>query len=435
MSNSTAADVALLLRRAGFGGTGADVAEAAHRGYEAEVDRLLAMSSPDPGALATPAPPLPLIGFSRPGTPAQGAAQRERSQQTRQLVLWWLERMVRTRNPLKEKVTWFWHGHFATSIVKVREPSLMLRQNELLRSRGAGPFASLTLAAAQDPAMLIWLDAGQDRAGHPNENFARELMELFTLGIGQYTETDVREAARAFTGWTYDRRGDRFVVNAQRHDEGLKTFLGRTGPLDGRAVIDIATRRPESARWVISRLWSRFAAPATPTDPIVTALLPSYGPDRDLTSVLRAMFLHPQFLSAKVRAGLIRQPVEWVVGALRALGIGAADVDVPTLATLRALGQVPFAPPSVGGWPSNEGWLSTASSLAREAFAARAAAKADLSGLADTPAAGRIEATAHLLGVPAWSSPTLQALRSAGGSPALLVTLGLLSPEFVVNGS
>ena len=434
MSEQPRQDAALLLRRAGFTGTATEIDAAVARGYDATVDLLVAPAAPDPGVAATPPPTLRVVGRGGPaGSPERAAAGKDRAAQTRQLTTWWIARMTAAQAPLVEKLAWFWHTHFATSVAKVREPALMLRQNELFRAHGLDPFAGFTLAVAQDPAMLVWLDAGKDKAGHPNENFARELMELFTLGIGHYSETDVREAARAFTGWSYDRANDAFVVHARQHDAGAKTVLGSTGPLTGEDVVRLIVHREDSARWVLSRLWSRFGYPVTAADPVVDDLLPGYSPDAGLAPVLRAMFRHPAFRGRTAVEGLVKQPVEYVVSALRLLGVPAGGADVALAGTLRSLGQLPFAPPSVGGWPANRGWLSSASSLARASFAASVVRRADLSPVADAPVAARVDAVAHQLGVASWTTGTAAVLRASAADPGRLVTLALLAPEFVVN--
>lgn len=421
-------DVAQLLRRAGFGTTGPEVEAAAARGYEATVSALF---TPDPDPT-----PRPDLGAETARPPADDkAARRAYTLQLRarseRLALWWLDRMVRTRSPLAERLTLTWHGHWATSIQKVRGPALMLAQNETLRRLGGGDFRDLARAMVRDPALLIWLDGQRNRKGKPNENLARELMELFTLGVGHYSEADVREAARALTGWRVDRAAGTATPVPRQHDAGPKTVLGVTAELDDRGLIDLLTDRPESATFVATRLWSRFGSTALPADTLLR-LVRAYGPGRDVTALLKALFLDPAFRAD--RASLVATPIEYVVGVHRALRL-----PVPTeeragralLGTLTALGQVPFRPPSVGGWPGGAAWLSTAATRERLTFAAAAAKAADLSAVA--AAADRPAAAAHLLGLAGWSDRTLAALRDAAADPARLVTLALVSPEYVVR--
>src|SRR5262249_40577335 len=211
------------------------------------------------------------------------------------------------------ELAWFWHGHFATSIDKVKVAALMRRQNQLFRQLGTGEFTDLTAAVAQDPAMLRWLDGDTNVAAHPNENFARELMELFTLGIGNYSEQDVKEAARTFTGWTFDRATLAFVERPRLHDGGTKALLGQTGDLDRTDTARIVTTAPASARFLAARTWSRYAAAITPADPVAADIASAWTDHRG-DGLLRAVFAHPQFRSDGVRAGLVKQPIEWVVG-------------------------------------------------------------------------------------------------------------------------
>jgi uncharacterized protein (DUF1800 family) len=337
--------------------------------------------------------------------------------------------MVASTNPLREKLTLLWHGHFATSIEKVKRPELMHRQNQLFRTLGAGSFEPLVQSVAKDASMLIWLDSNTNKVGHPNENFARELMELFTLGIGNYTEDDVKEAARCFTGWTLAPTGA-FALRPLQHDDGIKTVLGVAGRFGGEDVVRVLVRSPASSRWIVSRLWSHLAYPVEPNDAVVAELASGYAADLDVRKLLRSIFLHAQFGSEQARTGLVKQPVEYVVGALRALGTGS---DPKTLDVLQQLGQVPFAPPSVGGWPQNAYWLSTAASLARLRFAIELANAADLREVAALPEPQRPDGVARLLSIASWSPPTEAVLRRAAGDPRQLVALALTSPEYVVN--
>jgi uncharacterized protein (DUF1800 family) len=415
-------DVSLLLRRTGFGTTGAAVEAATAHGYEATLDALL-NPGPDPGAIAPPD-----LG-DEPARPAKGddarrAYNQEIKARSQVLALWWLDRMVRVEQPLVERLTFSWHGHWATSIQKVRSPAMMLAQNQTLRARGRGDFRELARAMVRDPALLVWLDGQRNRKGKPNENLARELMELFTLGVGHYSETDVREAARALTGWRVDRAHATAAPVPEQHDAGRKTVLGVTGDLDDRGLVDLLTARPESAAHVATRLWARHGSATLPADTLAR-LVAAYGPDRDVTALLRALFLDPAFRAD--RSSLVASPVEYVVGVHRALGLTVpreGKAGRALLATLDALGQVPFRPPSVGGWPGGVAWLSTAATRERLTFAAAAAKQADLSGL--TP-----DAAAHRLGVDAWTPRTLAALN--GADPVRLMTLALVSPEYLVR--
>jgi len=312
----------------------------------------------------------------------------------------------------------------------VQRVDLMAAQNRLFRDMAQGRFDTLALAVARDPAMMIWLDTITDVAAHPNENFARECMELFTLGIGNYSEGDVKEAARAFTGWKFDRLTGAFRLVARQHDDGTKTVLGQTGNWGGEDVVRILTHSPASARFVAARLWSHFAYPVTPSDAVVGDLAPGFAADLDIGGLVRRMLLHPAFRSAAAKTGLVKQPVEWLVGAARVLAVPIGDTRF--VAALRGLGQQPFAPPNVGGWPQNEYWVTTASMLSRLRIAAAMVAAAPESTFSSLTGGDRVAAVAHLLSIDAWSTGTEAALRQAGDDPRLLVTAALVSPEFTL---
>jgi uncharacterized protein (DUF1800 family) len=431
------AEVAHLLRRAGFGGRAEEIDVAEQAGYEATVASLLAGVGLDQGVTATPPPVFAQLPAGRPDVVQRKQVNQQRAQQAAQLAAWWVARMVAARAPLVEKRTWFWHGHWATAIQKVRSAALMLAQNQTLRSLGGGDFGALAQAMVRDPAMAVWLDEIGSTKQAPNENLARELMELFTLGVGHYTEQDVREAARALTGWRLDRASARLVFAPRAHDEGPKTILGRTGDFDSVALVDLLVAQPASAVWVATRLWNRYAAPGAVPAEVLSRLLAAYGSGRDLTALLRALLLDPVFRGRAVRGSLVKQPVEYVVGALRVLGLTVdsapgRDRDV-VLATLKRLGQVPFDPPNVGGWPSGDAWLTAAATQARLDFARWAVTRGDLGPVASVSAGSRVDAAARLLGVDEWSPRTRAALAGAAGDPHTLVVLALVAPEYALN--
>jgi uncharacterized protein (DUF1800 family) len=438
---SVSEQVAHLYRRAGFGARAPEIAIAAAQGYAATLDDLLSgLGAPDRGAdtVTPPALLMPPAGEERlrDDPVARRALLHALRSEAVELMNWWLARMVATTNPLAEKLTFLLHGHFPTAISKVRYPVFMFRQNQLFRTAGSGDFAELTQRVATDPAMLIWLDAATDKASHPNQNFARELMERFTMGIGSYTEQDVQAAAYCFTGWTLDMATGSFTIDVAEHASAPQNFLGRTGINTGQQVVEIATHSAASARYVPAAFWSHLAYPVATTDPVVSDLAPGYAADRDVGQLLRSIFTHPEFVSPASIAGLIKQPAEYVAGALRACGVGAAEIagSKPDLIGVMAgLGQVLFDPPSVGGWPQNEYWLSTAAALMRWKFAARLAKVADISAIADVAVAARADAAAEMLGVSSWSAITAGALRDAAPDPVTLATLALVSPEYVSN--
>jgi uncharacterized protein (DUF1800 family) len=429
---SDRSDIAHLLRRTGFGPTAAEVDVATARGFEATVASLLDFSAPDPADGIAPPP----LSAAEPTGAALSVAQRQAVARQRRadlvaLTAWWLRRMAATAHPLREKLTWFWHGHFATSVQKVQRVDFMAAQNQLFRQLGAGNFETLTLAVAKGPAMMVWLDTVTDVAAHPNENFARECMELFTLGIGNYSESDVKEAARAFTGWKFDRTTGAFRLVARQHDNGQKTVLGQTGGWGGDDVVRILTHTAASARFVASRVWSHFAYPIDPADPVIDGVAARFAADRDLAGLVQAVLLHPAFRSPAAKSGLVKQPVEWVLGAARVLDLPAADTRF--INALQALGQQPFAPPNVGGWPQNEYWVTTASMLTRLRLAAVMVAAAPGPVLGTVVSArDRLAAAAHLLSVDGWGAATSRALSGAADDAHLLMTLALVSPEYTL---
>ncbi len=437
----TKSALALLYRRAGFGATSSELTAAIALGYNGTVSKLLGgLQQPDQAADVILPPTMLQPPFFKPKSLSTPVAIKEFNQTLYQerveLTNWWLSRMVAAVNPLREKLTFFLHCHFPTAISKVRFPEYMYRQNQIFRTQGSGDFRNLTMSVSTDPAMLIWLDAGTDRLPDPNENFARELMERFTMGIGNYTELDVRAAAMAFTGWHLDTQKGIFAIAPKLHNNAPQTFLGHDGVSTGQKVIDIVTGSQACARFVVSSVWSRFAYPVKPSDPLVGELASEYAKDRNMTNLLRMVFEHPSFLSADTANGLIKQPVEYVVGALRALGISANRVPSmkpPILSTLASLGQVPFDPPSVGGWPQNEYWLSTSAALARWRFAHQLSLIGDISAVTDSPLRSRVDAASQLLSVESWSSSTRAALSKAATNPHTLMTLALVSPEYVSN--
>jgi uncharacterized protein (DUF1800 family) len=428
--------VAHLYRRAGFGGSPEEVDAATARGYDAAVDDLL---RPGPDALADAVPRPPLASTATDAdqetTEERIARQKTRRGQRVAIATWWLERMTVAQRPVVEKMTLFWHAHFATSIEKVNEAAFMAAQNDTLRTLGLGRFEPLAQAIAKDPAMMLWLDSNQNKKGSPNENFARELMELFTIGIGAYSDADVREAARAFTGWRINRRTGAFAVLPNQADRQPKSVLGKP-VVGGEEVVNLLATSPSAARFVSAKLWSRFATPTAIDAPVVTDLAAVFtSTGGDVTEVMRTLLKHPEFRSVAVCQGLVKQPIEWLVGALRAGGLRPSELAVrgpSVLNALDSLNQVPFAPPSVGGWPQNGYWISTATALSRLKFSQQLSQIARLDWLSSVPGPSRADVLARHLGVDGWTSTTSAALRTAN-NPKQQFALALVSPEYVLN--
>ena len=432
-SDADRALIGHLLRRTGFGASGPEIDSAAAAGYQATLTALFG-SGDDPGVDATPPP-----AFADAAAGAgKKAAAGERAEQAAALVAWWLGRMTAAHNAWPEKRTFFWHGHYATSIQKVGSGALMLQQNQTQRSLGGGDFRTLMRAMFTDPAMMIWLDASGNTAKAPNENLARESMELFSLGVGNYTETDVRQAALALTGWRLDRTSGAASFAAQAHAPGPETIFGRTASFDVDSFTDLLMAQPAGPKFVVARHWFRLGSAEAIPAATQANLLNAYGSSRDLGAMAQAMFNDPAFTGPTARYALVKQPVEYVVGVMRALKItppadGTAKDAQALRAALTGMGQVPFAPPNVGGWPSGRLWLTTAAAQARITFAKWAAGAGDISTVSDAATGSRIDAAGYLLGVDAFSDRTRSALSDAAADPAALVQLALLSPEYQVD--
>jgi uncharacterized protein (DUF1800 family) len=284
---------------------------------------------------------------------------------------WWMYLVLNSPHPLHEKMTLFWHNHFATSIAKVQRTELMFEQNKTLRRYALGEFRPFLLDMSRDPAMLIWLDSNSNIKGKANENYARELMELFALGVGNYSEKDVREAARAFTGWHTD--GEKFEFNANFHDSGEKTLLGQKGGWDGGDVVRIVLDRPQAARFLVRKLYRYFISEsASPPAALLEPLAESFRKsDYDIGGLIKSILRSRHFFSDYAFRQRIKSPVEFVAGAVRALvKIDKAEVPPTVLASqVGAMGQPLFEPPTVKGWAGGRAWLNSATVLARNNFA------------------------------------------------------------------
>ena len=401
------ARAAHLLNRAGFGGTPDRIDEVTRLGVDGAV-RAFVEGPAQPAIAERPAWAVPLnraafrekvraLVMSSGTAPADMLAMRNQAQQgdgagalaranpqTRmaiqqlrkeqnmqeqghivELTAWWLHRMATAADPLQEKLTLFWHGHFATSAQKVRDAYAMWLQNQTFREHARGNFGAMTKAMSRDPAMIFWLDLQQSKVQHPNENFARELMELFTLGEGNYTEKDVTEAARAFTGYRVDPQEGNFRFALREHDFSPKTVLGRTANLQGDDVVDLLLAQPACATFIARKLWTFFAYEEPPAG-VVAPLADTLRTHRfELKPMLWEMFRSAEFYSDRAVRTQIKSPVQWLLQTARTLEIDLPGRPQFVLNALRQLGQVPFVPPSVKGWDGGKSWISTASLLAR----------------------------------------------------------------------
>jgi len=407
--------VAHLLRRTSFGPTPAEIDALAGRDY-AEAVR----TAVTPSTLDT-APVLPAYAYTQDG----GRSGDE----TADLALAWLERMVRTPHQLPEKLVFFWHGHWATSVEKVGSVAMMRQQLETFRVYGSGNFNLFAKAMVRDPALIRWLDGQRNSRRAPNENLARELMELFTLGIGAYTEADVKAAARALTGWTVNRQDGTSAFMSDRFAAGKKTVLGVTAAFTADSLVDHLVRQPAHAKFLASRLWHRFGSDEPIPPATQDAMVMAYGFRHDVSEMLIAMLRDERFLATG--GTLVKQPVEWAVGAVRQLGVPWSEkVAKPLLNGVRSMGQMPLRPPSVGGWPWGAAWLTTSTLQVRMKTAAM------LAGAVPDTVVNQVrdvDALGHALAVDAWTERTKTALNAAKSKPERMVALALVSPEYAVH--
>ncbi|MGH8849619.1 MAG: DUF1800 domain-containing protein [Casimicrobiaceae bacterium] len=361
-----------LLNRTGFGANEAEIERYAVMSREQAARTLLdgtraAAATPPPAWTAEPGP----LRYPRRGAGATDAERKQfRQQQVReglQLRGWWIGEMLATPSPLTERMTLFWHNHFVSSQQKVKLAELMYRQNVTLRAQALGNFGAMLHAIARDPAMIVYLDSAQNRRGAPNENFARELMELFTLGQGNYGEHDIKEVARAFTGWSLDRDSGEFRFRPFLHDYGSKTVLGRTGRFDGDDVVDILLAQPATAEFVTRKLWREFVSPDPDRAEVRRIAARFRDSGYDVKTALYALLTSDAFYARENRGTLVKSPVDLVVGTLRQFGLQPGDT-ISFAVAAAGMGQNLFSPPNVKGWPGQEAWINTSSLLARKQF-------------------------------------------------------------------
>lgn len=365
-----------LLSRAGFGGRPEEVERVVRLGPEAAVDELMAFdrvpeSFPPPDLASLRNVWESVAALARAGAPerqrfeARSVAVRADNQKLQELREWWIARMIQTRRPLQEKMVLFWHGLLVSGRPAARLTENLYNQNELFRRRALWNFKELVLALSKDPAMLEYLDNESNRKGRPNENYARELLELFTVGIGNYTEQDIKEAARAFTGWT--RRGYEFFYDARQHDDGTKTFMGRAGNWGGEDIINIIFEQPAAARYLPRRLFEYFAY-LRPEDTLVEELADLFRRSNfEVAPVVRAILTSRAFYSPRAMRTQVKSPAQLVAGTARLLDLDVSAVPALTRA-MDLMGQALFFPPNVGGWPRGDGWITTSTILFRYNF-------------------------------------------------------------------
>lgn len=363
-----------LRRRAAFGGSWDELQSDLADGPEAAVERLMAGGEGADGFDRL----MDSFGPGQGNNYINGQPGNDSGLQT-----WWLFRIIHSPHPLRERMTLFWHDHFATSLAKVQRVGLMMDQNRLIRRHCLGKFGPFLRDMSRDPAMLVWLDSNANTKGKPNENYARELMELFSLGVGHYSETDVREAARAFTGWHTDNNKRDFQFQESAHDFGSKTVLGQTGTWNGDDIIRIILEQPAAPRFLARKLYRLFISEAdeAPPDGLIEPLAERLrANDFDIADAVRFILRSRLFFSDLAFRQKVKGPVDYVAGLVHALETGK-NGPYPFMPStsfngrpgqsgpLDGLGQTLFAPPNVKGWPGGEAWLNSATLVARHNLA------------------------------------------------------------------
>ena len=339
------------------------------------IDRLLTL--PTKNSIQEPSILKPSVLFETKKQLRKSGKRQEATKLYRQerdiLKAWAFHNLIETNNPLHERMVWFWHNHFTSSIKNVRTASWMMQQDLTIRKNAIGSFAHLLEDITFDPAMLIYLDGKSNKKGQPNENFARELLELFTLGEGNYTEFDIKEAARAFTGWRVSTKKNKVVFNKKQHDFGMKTFMGKKGHFTANDILTILLANPRTAEFIAEKMWYEFIS-TQPAEPKVIKLWANEfrTSNYDISKLLKTVFKSDVFWDKKYQGTLIKSPIELVVGTLRTLDF--EDINIPPKAFLQLLnqmGQDLYAPPNVKGWEGGKAWIDDDSLLRRQRFIKR----------------------------------------------------------------
>jgi uncharacterized protein (DUF1800 family) len=428
------ADIAHLLRRTEFVAKPARVAELSALSLDAAVDNVL--------------------DFTPNGSPTvpAGLAVHDPDNGWEQYVAavdWWYDAMKSRPRPMQEKMTLFWHGHFTSSWFDgIGRSDHMTHQNQLYRTQALGNFRTLTHAMALEPAMLVYLNNADNRKEAPNQNFARELMELFTLGVGNYTEGDVEAAARAWTGYNADWPNYQYQFYSSRHDNTNKTFFGTTRNWNGPGIIDEILRdnlpkKQIAARYLVNKLWDFFAHPGGPSNVIDALTTVFLNSDLDVRVLMRALLLRPEFYGTTAKQGLVRTPVEWIVAIMHATGLTPDQLGVSWIG--ERMGQSLFNPPNVAGWKHNAYWLNT-SALSGRAQVARGVTwhlrnNDGFANLSALTTAAAVDFVANYFDIAPLSGTTRNALIAAHQAerdaqrwvswwaPTNLLTMAMLSPE------
>ena len=425
-------EISRLYHRFGFGPRPGEFKAALANGLSATKTALLSVPAVDLGAAQVAEPNITNLG-QRPDQKTSALIEFNIAlrQQVRDLPLWWLDRMALSDHALTERMTWFWHGHWATAVGKINYAYPMYIQNQTLRKHALGNFGEMASAMVNDGALQFWLDGGENTIKSPNENLARELMELFTLGVNRYNETDVRELSRAMTGYQIERSTGKVTFNPKRYDPNIKTILGSSTTFNGTSATAHLVAQKDAAKFISERFWFRFISSLTELPPD-NSLEKSFE-TRDISKLVTA--LTDSKILSNPDYSIVKAPVEWFVGVARYLKLTPSALKTPAqlLSYLDKLAQVPFSPPNVGGWPTDESWLSSASAQSRIQFASWLIKQADLSALIAIAPNKRVAWLQDELGVLAFSNRTRLALDGVKGTPAQLLQLAICSPEYVVS--
>ena len=430
--NAKRLEIARLSHRFAFGPRPGEFAAALDAGVSATRQKVLTVPATDAGAARVVEPLITDLGSRpKPNTAEIIPFVTGLRNQTEQLTLWWLDRMALSDHGLTEKMTWFWHGHWATSITKVDHPLAMYKQNQVFRQFALGNFSQMSRAMINDAALQYWLDGQTSTVKAPNENLARELMELFVLGVNRYTEDDVKALARVLTGYQLTLSAATVTVNQKRRDASAVTILGKNSTFTAESASDYLVAKPDCAKFIAERLWYRFIS-STEEMPTNIGAVNAFS-SREVAPAVASLVQDSAMSNS--RYSMVKSPVEWFISACRALELTPSKLDSSNqlINHLNKLGQIPFYPPNVGGWPAAEAWLSSASAQYRIAFASWLIKQSSLRGLNEIPEDRRVLASADWLGVAEWSPRTQAALRSSLSNPQEFALLALCSPEYVVS--
>jgi uncharacterized protein (DUF1800 family) len=423
--------LARLVHRVGFGPKPGQYQSMLAKGFDAAANELLYAPRPAYGDVKASLGIANLGPQPPPNSEGIVAYADSKRNQLRAMSLWWLDQMVVQDHPFLERMTWFWHGHWATSYIKVDEPVVMFDHIDKLRQHAVGNFSQMCEQMVLDGALVYWLDGQLNTASAPNENLARELMELFILGVNRYSEQDVKEAAKVLSGWKVVKHSGLVYQNPRQSFWGSSTVLGMSDRFDAVKLARFLSEQPAAQRFIPERLWYRFASSETalPAGSIVEGMFAG----REILPAMASLAYSMAYADAS--HAVVKSPLEWLVGVLRALQITPSTYGNPDylLSRLTNLGQRPLYPPNVGGWPADEAWLSVASAQTRIFTAQTLVSRADLSPVASVAQASRLDALADWLGVARWSARTRAALENAASDTRRQVTLALCSPEYVVS--